>query len=217
MYLKSIGILLISSLFIGCVSIPPEAPQLSTELGKRITAIETANIKLLNKFFEQKRKEVDKFIVDEWTPLFSQKLFSNPQVSKLWDTIVRENNKQDRLMFLIKFGPKLQTKINEKRLELILPLEQLERSIENQIRQEYAQAKAINNSISSLLLSAVEVTKNTDRYLSMVGITNEKIGSIIDQTDDMVSDLLSKAQDAPNKVDKAKAFIQKVKSLKEKI
>jgi hypothetical protein len=133
MYIKSIGVLLISLLFIGCVSIPPEAPQLSTELGKRITAIETANIKLLNKFFEQKRKEVDKFIIEEWTPLFAQKLFSNPKVSKLWEKIVRKNNKQDRLMFLIKFGPKLQQKINEKRLELIIPLEQLERSIENKI------------------------------------------------------------------------------------
>ena len=36
-----------------CVSIPSEAPELSVELGKRISAIEDSNITLLNRFFDQ--------------------------------------------------------------------------------------------------------------------------------------------------------------------
>lgn len=217
MYLKSILIFSISILFIGCTSIPPEAPTLSTELGKKISSIENANIKLLNKFFDQKRKEIDRFVVEEWTPLFAKKIFSNPKISKTWDKIVLENNKQDRLLFLIKVGPKLQKKINEKRLELIAPLDELERIIEQQIRQEYNQAKAINNSISSLLLSASEVNKNTDRYLNMVGIRNEKIDNVIDKTDDIISSLLMKSKDAPDKIDQANRFIKKLKSLRDSI
>jgi uncharacterized protein YceK len=32
----------------GCATIPPEAPSLSSELGKRISALENANVTLLN-------------------------------------------------------------------------------------------------------------------------------------------------------------------------
>ncbi len=217
MRLKKLGFLIVPCLFVGCASIPPEAPELSTELGKRISAIEESNIKLLNKFFDQKREEVDKFIENEWIPEFAENIFSNEKISRDWDVIVNENNKKDRLTFIIKLGPKLQKKINDKRLELIKPLDLLERTIEKEIRMEYTQAKAINNSISSLLLSASNVTENRNRYLEMVGITDGKIGKVIDKTDDIVSELLDKGKDASDKADKAKAFISNVKSLRDSI
>lgn len=118
MYLRKVAILVFMFMIVGCVSIPPEAPQLSVELGKRINSIEGANIKLLHKFFDQKRKDVDDFISEEWTPSFAKNMFSNPSISKVWNIIVKEDNKEDRLTFLIKTGPKLQKRINEKRLEL---------------------------------------------------------------------------------------------------
>ena len=217
MKLKILGIFIIPFLLVSCASIPPEAPELSIELGKRISAIEKSNIKLLNRFFDQKREEVDKFIEEEWVPLFAENIFSDEKISRVWDIIVKEGNKQDRLTFLIKVGPQLQTKINEKRLELIKPLDLLERKIEKEIRMEYSQIKAINNSISSLLLSSSDVVENRNRYLEMVGVTDDKIGKVIDETDDLVSKLLSKSKDAPEKVDKAKAFITKVKSLRDSI
>jgi len=217
MYLRRISIYVIMFMLVGCVSIPPEAPTLSAELGKRINSIEGANIKLLNRFFDQKRKDVDVFINEEWTPLFAKKIFSNPKISRIWNIIVIEDNKVDRLEFLIKMGPKLQKKINAKRLELIAPIDQLERTIEKAIRTEYTQARAINNSISSLLISASEVSENRDRYLEMIGVTDNKIGNIIDKTDGIVSNLLSKSEGAPSKVDKAKAFITKMKSLRDSI
>ena len=137
----------------GCVSIPSEAPELSVELGKRIAAIEESNITLLNRFFDQKRKEVDKFIEEEWVPEFANHFFSNKTISDAWETIVSEDDKKQRLLFLVKTGPRLIKKINEKRLELIQPLDALERRIELKIREEYTQARAINNSITSFLLS----------------------------------------------------------------
>ena len=217
MYLRKLVILICSFIFVGCVSIPKEAPQLSVELGKRINSIESANIKLLNKFFDQKRDNVDEFISEEWTPLFAKRIFSNPKISKLWDIIVKEDNKQDRLMFLVKMGPKLQKKINEKRLELISPIDELESTIEKAIRSEYRQSRAINNSITSLLVSASEVNENRDRYLGMLGVTDNKIANVIDKTDGFVSKLLNKSKDAPSKVDKAKVFIKKIKSLRDSI
>jgi len=110
------------------------APELSAELGKRISAIEDSNVTLLKRFFDQKRREVDKFIEDEWVPEFAEQFFSDQAILAAWDTIVKEDDKKQRLTFLVITGPKLQKKINKKRLELIQPLDDLERRIEKQIR-----------------------------------------------------------------------------------
>ena len=217
MRLKKLGILVVLLILVGCASIPPEAPELSAELGKRISAIEDSNITLLKRFFDQKRREVDKFIEEEWVPEFAEQFFSNQTISAAWNTIVREDDKQQRLMFLVKTGPKLQKKINEKRLELIQPLDDLERRIEKQIRDEYAQARAINNSITSFLVSSTEVVENRNRYLEMVGVTDDKIGKIIDKTDDAVADLVEKVDEAKDKIDRAEEFLKKVRSIRDSI
>lgn len=200
-----------------CVSIPPEAPELSVELGNRISAIEDANITLLHRFFDQKRQEVDRFVEEEWVPGFANQFFSNSTVSQAWDTIVQENNKAERLKFIVKTGPKLQTKINAKRLELIQPLDELERRIETKIREEYQQARALNNSITSFLLSASKVAENRNRYLEKAGIEENEFGEVIDKTDDAVAELLGKAGNAQDKVERAESFIQKVRKIRDSL
>ena len=195
----------------GCATIPPEAPELSVELGKRISAIEEANIILLKRYFDFKRSEVDEFIEKEWVPDFANQFFSNPKISNAWNTIVSENDKEENLKFLVKTGPKLQKKINDKRLEFIQPLDELERRIEDKLRSEYRQALSMNNSITSFLISASKVTENRNRYLEMIGITDEKIGDAIDKTDDAVDKLLGKAVDVEEKVRKAEKVVEEVK------
>lgn len=201
----------------GCASIPPEAPELSSELGRRISAIEESNVVLLRRFFDQKRKAVDKFVEEEWVPEFAEQFFSNTKMAAAWNTIVSENNKTDRLKFITMAGPKLQERINQKRLELIQPLDELERRIEVSIRGEYTQVKAMNNSITSFLLSASKVTETRNRYLEMAGIKDAKIGQLIDKTDDAVSDLLGKATNVQDKVGRAEEFLNKVREIRDSI
>ena len=201
------SILLIS----GCATIPSEAPQLSGELGKRISAIERSNITLLHKFFDLKRNEVDKFIEKEWTPIFAKNFFSEPKIQRMWETIVTENNPADRLKFLIITGPKLQKKINRKRLQLIKPLDKLERFIERRIRTEFRQVRSINNSITSFLISASKVEENRNRYLNMIGITDDKIGALIDGVDETVGNLVDKSKDIKSYSEK---YIKKLNDLK---
>jgi len=203
--------------YLGCATIPPEAPELSAELGNRISAIEDSNIALLHRFFDQKRKELDKFIENEWLPTFAEDVFSNPRIAKAWNTIVREDDKKQRLKFIVKTGPKLQERINQKRVELIQPLDDLERRIEKKIRDEYAQARAMNNSITSFLLSASKVAENRNRYLEMVGTTDEKIGKIIDKTDDVVSELLKRTKDSQEKVNAAEDYLEKLRSIRDSV
>lgn len=201
----------------GCATIPPEAPSLSSELGKRISALEHANVTLLNRYFDQKRVEVDRFIQEVWLLEFANEFFQKPFMVNAWNTIVTENDKQQRLHFLMETGPKLQEAVNKKRIELIQPLDELERRIARNIKAEYEQARSINNSITSFLLSAAEVTDNRDRYLKMVGVTDDKLPTLIDKTDSAVSNLLVSSRKADGKIDSAKTFISKIKNIKESI
>lgn len=210
-------LLLVFFLLIGCASIPPEAPTLSQELGNRISAIEDVNINLLQKFFDQKRDQIDTFIENEWVPSFAYEFFNSPAISDAWDTIVRENDKVERLKFIVLLGPKLQNKINSKRLELIRPLDDLERQIESSLRAEYNQARSINSSITSFLLSASKIDENRKRYLEIVGVKDDQIIKIINQTDEICNDLVSKAGEAEDKVEAGLSFIEKIKELKSKI
>lgn len=201
----------------GCATIPPEAPSLSSELGKRISALENANVTLLNRYFDQKRVEVDRFIQEVWLPEFANEFFQKPFMVNAWNTIVSEDDKKQRLQFLMKTGPKLQEAVNKKRIELIQPLDELERRITRNIKAEYEQARSINNSITSFLLSASEVTENRERYLEMAGVTDDKLSMLIDKTDSAVSGLLASGHKADNKVNSAKKFVSKIKNIKESI
>lgn len=213
LYLAIAGTLVLS----GCASIPPEAPALSTELGDRISAIEDSHVTLIHLFFDQKRTEIDRFIETEWVPEFAENFFKNEKIAAAWNTLVEEDNKEDRLKFITTLGPSIQEKINAKRLELITPIDALERRIETKIREEYNLARSINNSITSFLLSASKVAENRNRYLEMIGIEDEKVGKVIDQIDVAVSDLLTKSKNLGEKSEAAEEYINKLRDLTSKL
>lgn len=210
-------LILVCAITVACASIPPEAPEMSAELGKRIAAIQDANLSLLHRFFDLKRAEVDRFIQNEWVPTLAQEVFSDSKIKKTWDIIVAENNPVDRLTFLVITGPKLQERINLKRAELIKPLDEIERRIEENLRNEYAQAGAINNTITSFLFSASKVDQNRNRYLAMTGITESKIGNAIDKVNTTVSDLVSGAKKVEGNAIKGEEYLKKLKVIKDSL
>lgn len=205
----------IVSILIGltaCATVPKESADLSIELGKQISSIETAHLTLVAKYFDEKRNRVDEFIMKEWVPEFASNFFANEQIAQMWEMIVKSGNTTDRLEFIVTLGPKLQSSINAKRLELIKPLNDAERIIVREIRNGYDQAKAINNSITSFLVSSSKVSENQKRYLEMLGVKDEKIAEALDQVDSAVSSLLGKAEQASDKVEKANSYFEKLTS-----
>ena len=201
----------------GCATIPGEAPELSAELGNRISAIENAHFNLLHKYFDERRQQVDELITNEWVPEFAEQVFTNPAIENVWAEIVRSNNKQDRLQFLVRVGPKLQAKINAKRMELIKPLDDAEKILESTLRDEYQQTRAINNSITSFLISAAKVDENRARYMNMLGVTDQKIADAVDRVDSAVEILLDKAKELPDKQKRAEKYLEKVNNILEKL
>ncbi len=194
-----------------CATIPKESADLSIELGKRISAIETAHLTLLNKYFDEKRNRIDEFVEKEWVPEFAAQFFSNQQIAKMWEQIVRSGNTADRLEFIVTLGPKLQAKINSKRLDLIKPLDDAERMVKQQLRDNYNQARAINNSVTSFLVSAVKVKENQNRYMEMIGVKDQKMAEVLDKVDSAVETLLGKTEMVTDKAEKSELYYRKMK------
>ncbi len=197
----------------GCASIPAEAPELSAQLGARISAIEAAHNRLLGQFFAEKRKAIDEFVQDVWVPAFAAEFFGDPQIDAVWAQVVASTDPQDRLKFIVMVGPRLQERINRKRLELIRPMEDLERDVKARLKLEYDQARAINNTLTSFLQSASDVDANRKRYLEMLGVSDEQIGRFIDDTDAAVSDLVDKTKSAQDRLNDGEAFVRKIKAI----
>ena len=146
------------------------------------------------------------------TPIreIAQEVLSEEVIKDLWEKVCASGSEEDRLKFLTFLGPKLQQVINRKRLELIRPLDELEKTIERKLRDEYTQAKAINNSISSFLVSAAEVAENRDRLLNMMGVTDEKITHALDEADKAVAALVSGSEKAEKGVAVFKENMDKI-------
>jgi hypothetical protein len=204
-------------LLAACAHVPPEAPQLSAELGKRISTLEDSHVTLLHRFFDQKREAVDRFIHNEWVPTFAENIFSDPDMESYWQTIVSENNPRDRLTFLIRAGTKLQQRINEKRQELLHPLDALERRIEQKLRADYHQARAMNNSLTGLLASAAEVTENRQRYLEMAGARDEEIEKALSSTHDIVGRLTGGAEKVRDVAKTSREYLDKIRGLVDRL
>jgi hypothetical protein len=196
-----------------CASIPSEAPQLSGELGNRISALEGAHLRLLDEFFVEKRRRVDDFVQQTWIPVFAQEFFSDSHIDSVWRAVVQSSNPNDRLKFIVLVGPELQRKINQKRVELIQPLDELQSSIKSRIESEYSQAKAVNNALTSLLLSSSKVNESRDRYLNMIGVTDQKMNKFIGDTDEAISELVEVSGDIGDRASDVTEFRDKIRSI----
>ncbi|MDP1602978.1 MAG: hypothetical protein Q8M03_06895 [Legionella sp.] len=214
---KIFSIIFVVMSFTGCASIPPEAPELSAQLGTRISSLETAHVRLLQEFFRDKRLRVDDFLQEVWIPIFAQEFFSDPKVDAMWKQVVQSQDAKDRLNFIALAGPKLQVKINQKRVELIQPLDELEAEIRSKLKAEYDQARAINNSLTAFLQSASKIEENRKRYLDMIGMTNTDIDKFVNQTDQAVSELVVAARSIEDRVQDTERYREKIKSILDKL
>jgi len=210
--------LILATLFLeACASIPPEAPELSAQLGARVSSLEAAHVRLLEEFFLEKRRRVDEFVQEAWVPIFAQEFFGDQKIDAVWKQVVQSQDPNDRLKFITLVGPKLQEKINRKRIQLIQPLDELEVTIKNKLKLEYDQTKAINNTLTAFLQSASKLEENRKRYLDMVGITDKDVDKFVHETDRTVSQLVDASRNIEDRVKDGEQYLERIKKIIEEL
>lgn len=191
--MKKILLLFVLLSFLSCASIPSEAPLLSKELGNQIQEIKNSHLNLVHTFFDLKREAVHEYVNQVWLPVYAKSFFSKPGITKVWKQIVEAGSEENRLRFILETAPVLQQELNKTYQELILPLNELEKRLINRLRGKYNNAMAINNTLTSYLVSASEVAENRQRYLNMAGVTEDEISSVINRTESITSEMLKTA------------------------
>ncbi len=207
----------LSFILIGCTNVPSEAPELSSELGKRIQLIEQSHKSLVHQFFDEKRKQVDAFLYEVWLPLFTENFLSNKKVENVWEQVVRSNNKENRLQFILRTAPKIQKALSDKRAELHEPLNTLERDLLASLSSEYDNMKSINNTLTSYLTSASDIAESRQRYMDMVGVSENKYSNMLDSISDTVSGLTKHVNKMEEYESHSEKYIQTFNELKNKM
>jgi phage regulator Rha-like protein len=205
------------SLTAGCASIPSEAPELSAELTGRISAMESAHNRLLEDYFLEKRQRVDEYIEKIWVPEFAREFFNDSTVAAAWNEVVQSQSEADRLDFILIVAPVLQERINQKRLELVQPLEELQAAIAGRLRAEYDQMRAINSTLTALMQSASKLDANRKRYLELASVKDQTIAAFIDEADRAVGDLVQRGGELQAKLQRAQEYQQKIRGIIDKV
>lgn len=203
-----------------CTNVPPEAPELSANLGKRIAALQEAHIAVVHRFVDERRTAVDRFVHEQWVPELSRQLMEEPVIANMWERVCREGTDEDRLRFLVTLGPRLQTRINEKRLDLIKPLDELELAMERRLRSEYQNALAINHTLTSFLVSSADVVENRERYVRLVSSyigTEFDFEEALDSADEALSRVLETGQEVEERAPEIEKYKAKIGELIDRV
>lgn len=213
-FVLSVGVLAVV-LLTACATIPQEAPELSMELGRRIDALEEANLLLLTQFFEMKRRQVDLFLQERWIPRLAEDLLDDPGVTAEWKSLASEDVPEERREFFVSAGNYLQKQIIRKQSELYAPLNDLEERISRRLRDEYTQTRAINSALTNFLYAASQIQENRQRYLETEEAGESGIGGAIREIDTVVSELVSTSDRAENADSLADSYLTRLRSVQD--
>ena len=214
---RNLLLVLFTVVFAGCATIPKQSYLLSEELGIKLNSLEDSHMELLHRFFSQKRAQVDDYITERWIPSFAQNLFGDPALAGQLKDLTESGSPGDMLNAFVFMGTALQTDINNKRTEMILPLDELENLLEQKISNEYNVTRSINNTLTSFLYSASKVDENRVRFMEMFGISQDKINEVIDKTDHIVDELVKAGGKAAELGEKGTEYLDKLNELKNNI
>jgi len=212
--IRNLLLVIVALIYTGCATVPKQSYLLSEELGIKINSLEDSHLELLHRFFSQKRVQVDDYIRERWIPAFAQNLFGDPALAGQLKDLTESGSSEDILNAFVFMGTALQTDINNKRTEMILPLDELENLLEQKIRNEYNVTRSINNTLTSFLYSASKVDENRMRFMEMIGISQDKINELIDKTDTIVEELVKAGGKATELGEKGKEYLEKLNELK---
>jgi len=179
---------------IGCVHVPQEAPQLSLELAGRIQAVKAAHLQSVRLYMAAKRADVDTFIAREWLAVFARNTFEAPAVQRVYEQACRSNSAADRLELFVGLGTRLQVQLNQKRTELMQPLDAFEAELVRSIEGAYNEMLAINATLTGLLRAHAETTQTQMDILQKLKV-DDRLASAVTEADKLVA-MLTADRDA---------------------
>ncbi|ABS28184.1 hypothetical protein [Anaeromyxobacter sp. Fw109-5] len=191
-----------------CVHVPNQAPALSRELGSRVAALRAAHLATIRAYFDAKREHVDRFVQDEWIPAYAKNVLDEPAIQKI---LASAQTPADRVEVLVGLGQRIQRRIDQRRAEMMRPLDDLERELARRVEAEYDGVTASNAAITALLDAHAETTSTQEGALGAIHV-DRTLAAALDKVEKVVG-LMTAGKDA---FEENEAAIKKViESLRE--
>lgn len=134
----------------GCATIPKESVTLSQEVGKGIVNNQRAYRNLFNRYFAQKRQQIDKVIMDKYLPNY---------IENIQEELRKEG--EDPNSFSANMVKDIISDVIQKRDELQEDLEKTRVAIWERINKDHVLLLQANATITGLLQSAVNAKEAT--------------------------------------------------------
>jgi len=205
---------LVALSFVSCASLPRATIDMSMLLDKQISALEQSHIKLIDKYFEQKQYYALSFLDEEWYPKYLENFFGNKDAEEIWDEIINNADKKERISDLQMIVAIIQTEYMTMRDSLLLPLEETHRELRTVVKEEYNTARTMNNAVLNNISSVNEIQEARKEYLSKL-VNVDSIENTINIYFEEADKILNEVQKGLDKYGKTESKIKPIiKNLK---
>lgn len=146
---------------VGCATIPKESVKLSENLSGMIESAKASHVNLVNKYFEEKKNEVKRFVMEEYKPVFIKN--------------VGEGLKAQNKEFTFELYDRAMERILKKMDQWVGEIEEMRIQVLNELDEHYYLMSQTNEAITGLLRSASKVEEARKELIERSRIEAEKI------------------------------------------
>jgi hypothetical protein len=205
------------ALFTACASVPKESVELSTTVGRDVTTVYKSHRELAKLLFGRMRQDVNRFVDNVYSPYQIRSAMENdyknaksPQESDRKASIIlainnafkpEASDKLQRQVFesMGAMVSIIQADIEDKRKELLKPLDAQEALVLANIDRNYSQIIYANSIVTGYLASVVKVHDAQNEALTAIGADanlSDVVGKKLATASDTVKSIVQKAEKA---------------------
>ena len=216
-----------------CVQIPQESVDLSTQVGKDIALSHNSHRETIKVLFSRIRSDANRFIDEVYAPYQIREAIKNDMqnansenpadksaslligIQQAFDRNASDAQRKAMLEGMEALISELHENIENKRLDLLSPINAQERNYLSLIDKNYSQVLSANAVITSYLSSAVKVTESQKQILKDAGLKkdlNEISGRKIAEVSDKISEIVGKAKRVDDTAQSVETSLKEIKN-----
>jgi len=212
-------VVLALGLFFGCAHVPPEAVQLSYQIGEDLPKLHASYDLLVQQRFEDLRRQRSAYVDEVWAPAFlarwiaAGRLVEVAQGSVVWSfestafvAPTTGKEKVELLSTVSEWANQAIAQISKKRAALLDPLDQQERDLRAKVAEAFSRVVQANAYITAHLESLQHVEQAQDEALKAF-----KLKDLRDEIDNTLAKVSDEAAKGLEKVREADGLLEKAK------
>ncbi|MBK1888677.1 hypothetical protein Undi14_01425 [Undibacterium sp. 14-3-2] len=208
----------------GCAQVPKQSIELSATLGRDLTEVQAAHLKLVDIYFAKIESDTNHFVDNVYAPYQIQKTLSEFQVpitraiEKGAASTSNVEAQKEAIEFLSIYLTEVRNNIEQYRAKHLAPIRAQQKLVVQQLNSTYLNMQQANTVLTGYLSSVVQVKDMQNEVLAKLGAPNlqNQISTNLSNTAEQIENLNQRAASGKEKVADLVAEFDKLKSKIEK-